>query len=146
MFPTRPRTRLLFLDFEGVVHPLAPVEELHPHKWFCWLPLLAEMLRTRPEVQLVVHSSWRNRFDYAELRQLLGSLGTRFIGVAPGLPKAQAIASVLKANTGRFRDHVVLDDDKQLSGTPGLNLILCDPSLGLSAPATQASLARWLAL
>lgn len=145
MFPTYPRTRLLFLDFDGVVHPLAPAEQLHPHGWFCWLPLLAEQLRAWPDVQLVVHSSWRTRFDYSELRQLLGALGPRFIGAAPDLPKAQAIESVLRANVGRIRGHVVLDDDKRLEGIPGLNLILCDSKEGLSASKTQAALARWLA-
>ncbi len=138
-------SRLLFLDFDGVLHPLAPVSELHPDKWFCWLPVLTELLAPWPDVEIVVHSSWRAHFTAAELRQLLGTLGPRVIGGAPSIPKPQAIEAVLKANAGLFRSHVVLDDDARLARHPGLQMILCDPQMGLSSPATQAELSRWLA-
>lgn len=137
-------TRLLFLDFDGVLHPLAKVEELHPDGWFCWRPILSEMLAQWPDVQIVVHSSWRQHFSDPELRQLLQDLGTRTLGSAQGPSKAVAIESVLRANRGSFKDYVVLDDDSRLAALPGLKVIQCDSKLGLSSPATQEELARWL--
>lgn len=144
MYPSLPRTRLLLLDIDGVLHPLAKPEDLHPNGWFCWLPILSEQLRSAPHVQIVVHSSWRTRFSLPELRQLLGPLGSRLIGAAPALPKSEAIASVLAANKGRIRDHLVLDDDPELARSPTLHVLQCDPRLGLSSRETQSALARWL--
>lgn len=138
-------TRLLFIDFDGVLHPLAPTSQLHPNGWFCWLPLLSALLAPWPDVHLVVHSSWRQHFNDGELRQLLGALGRRCIGSAPPVPKAKAIEAVLRANAGRIRAHVVLDDDIRLAEHPGLNVILCDSRLGLSCPETQSKLSKWLA-
>ena len=137
--------RLLFLDFDGVLHPLTKIEKLHPNGWFCWLPILSELLAPWPDVLIVVHSSWREHFSDAELRQLLQDLGTRMLGSAQGHSKAVAIESVLRANVGNVKHHVVLDDDARLAATLGLNVIQCDPSEGLSSPSTQAALTRWLA-
>lgn len=138
--------RLLFLDFDGVLHPLAKVELLHPHGWFCWLPVLVEILAPWTDVKVVVHSSWRTHFTDSELRQLLGSLAPRFVGSAPHLHKPLAIESVLKVNKSSVRAHVVLDDDARLLNHGALNLILCDPASGISAPDVQQKLVAWLNL
>lgn len=41
--------RLLFLDFDGVLYPLAPINQLHPDRWFCWLNVLVELLEPWPD-------------------------------------------------------------------------------------------------
>lgn len=137
--------RLLFLDFDGVLHPLDKIEVLHPHKWFCWAPLLDEILEPWPDVQLVVHSSWRAEFDLSELRQLLGALAPRVTGCTSALPKALGIAAVLNASRPPVTAHVVLDDDARLAAHPGLNVIVCNSGQGLSSPDTQAEIKEWLA-
>lgn len=137
-------SRLLFLDFDGVLHPLAPSRALHPHGWFCWLPILEELLRPWPDVDVVVHSSWRTHFSDPELRQLLEGLSNRLIGSVPPTPKAVAIESVLKANMGYYNSYIVLDDDVRLARNTTLQVILCDPVLGLSSKKTQAALSQWL--
>lgn len=67
--------RLLFLDSDGVLHPLAPINQLHPDRWCYWLNVLVELLEPWPDVEIVVHSSWRMHFSNSELQQLLGPLG-----------------------------------------------------------------------
>jgi hypothetical protein len=46
--------RMLFLDFDGVLHPLDKVELLHPHRWFVWAPLLEDLLRPWPHTTVAV--------------------------------------------------------------------------------------------
>jgi hypothetical protein len=137
-------TRLLFLDFDGVLHPLDKIEVLHPHLWFCWAPLLVELLQPWPDVDIVVHSSWRTEFNDTELRQLLGELAPRVVGSTSALPKAEGIAAILNATRPKVKAHVVLDDDASLAAHPGLNVILCDPRQGISSEAPQAELRAWL--
>lgn len=96
------------------------------------------------QTPVIVHSSWRQHFSDPELRQLLQDLGARMLCSAQGPSKAVAIESVMRANLGCFKDYVVLDDDARLAAVQGLNVIQCDSKLGLSSPATQEELARWL--
>lgn len=46
---------ILFLDFDGVLHP----EHCHESKHFCCLPVLEDALRQAPEWQVVISSTWR---------------------------------------------------------------------------------------
>lgn len=134
--------RLLFLDFDGVVHPLDDTN--HPAGWFRWLPLLANLLASWPDVKIVVHSSWRYVHTDAELRELLGPLSARFAGSAPRGPREQAIESVLQANKSLVTAHLVLDDDPKEFTTGRVNLIVCDSLEGLTQRRTQEHVQRWL--
>lgn len=134
--------RLLFLDFDGVVHPQDP--ESTGLKHFCWLPVLVRLLEQYDDVRIVVHSTWRYDHTDAELRTLLGTLGPRFVGSAPRAPREQAIEMVLGANKGTVVSHLVLDDAaKEFSGS-AVNLLLVEPHLGLSDVRVQAALSTWL--
>lgn len=133
--------RLIFLDFDGVLHPLQP--ELVKLERFCWLPLLADLVAEHPDIYIVVHSTWRYEYTEPELRQMLGSLGRRFVGCAPRAPRQQAIEMVLQANKG-LRAHLVLDDDpREFSGST-LNVLLLDPQRGLSDKTAQRAIRDWL--
>lgn len=62
---------LLFLDFEGVLHPFArlldrPVTESEP---FVYLTRLESALREHPHVRIVIASDWRKHHTLAELRR-----------------------------------------------------------------------------
>ena len=134
--------RLLFLDFDGVVHPLDP--ETMGLQHFCWLPVLVRLLEQHDDVRIVVHSTWRYDHTDNELRTLLGPLGPRFVGSAPRAPREQAIEMVLGANKGTVFSHLVLDDDrKEFSGST-VNVLLVEPNLGLSDVRVQAAVSRWL--
>ncbi|WP_342617552.1 HAD domain-containing protein [Rhodoferax sp. GW822-FHT02A01] len=71
---------ILFLDFDGVLHP----DPCDRRDWFCQLPLLENVLRQHPHVDVVISSSWR--YDHS-LEQLRGTfaedLRSRIVGVTP---------------------------------------------------------------
>lgn len=140
-------TRVLFVDFDGCLHPLstgltsggAPVKTPH----FGWLPALAEALRGHDDVGLVVHSTWRYEYDVDELRGLLGSLGQRVIGATPRGPRLDSI--LWWTNLSQCTDYRILDDDaSEFPSPPPPQLILCCPSTGVAAPAVLAALKKWL--
>lgn len=133
--------RLLFLDFDGVLHP-SEADPALPH--FCWLPELERLLAPYPDVQIVVHSTWRYDHHDAELRALLGSLGPRFVGSAPRGPREQAIESVLQANRSRVTSYLVLDDAPKEFAEGALNVLFLDGRVGISDLDSQAALVQWL--
>lgn len=138
-----PRTsRLLFLDFDGVLHPFNGEHE--PEGWFRWLPILDRALQSWSDVQIIVHSSWRYEYTDRELRGLLGQLGSRFVGTAPKGAREQAIETVLQANKGHVTAHLVLDDDPREFTRGRLNLLLCNGLEGLSQVRVQDELRAWL--
>lgn len=134
--------RVIFLDFDGVVHPQEGGDSTG---WMRWVPILAQLLATAPDVRIIVHSTWRYQYTDGELKELLGELGNRFIGSAPRMPREQAIEMVLQANKSSIAAHIVLDDDQKEFASGRLNLLLCDSSLGLSALDVQAAISEWLA-
>lgn len=74
---------ILFLDFDGVLHPETSDAEL-----FCRLPLFWELLRQCPEVEVVFSTSWREIYPQDELLAFVTSgggedLAHRFIGSTP---------------------------------------------------------------
>lgn len=68
---------ILFLDFDGVLHPDAVYLErgrpvLHAEgTLFMWAPLLADMLSKYPHVQIVLSTSWARHFGFARARDFL---------------------------------------------------------------------------
>lgn len=140
-------TRVLFVDFDGCLHPLSTgvassESPLHtPH--FGWLPALAELLHGHEDVAIVVHSTWRYMYDVEELRGLLGSLGTRVVGVTPRGPRFDSV--LWWVNLSRCESYRILDDDAgEFPDPPPPELILCCPLTGVTAPAVHAALKRWL--
>lgn len=76
---------ILFLDFDGVLHP----EHAPTRHYLCRLPLLEEILMDYPTVEIVVSSTWR--LDWTEeSKQIDGmkahfslALRDRVVGVTP---------------------------------------------------------------
>ena len=141
--------RILFLDFDGVLHPtLDDVDgEDQPiaTSLFGWLPLLASVLQPYPNVGVVVHSTWRYNHDLAELRELLGPLGERFLGATPLGPRYESILWWLHLNPA-FTSHRILDDNaREFPNPPPAELIVCHPLRGVAEPAVLARLQQWLA-
>ena len=143
--------RVLFLDFDGVLHPtLDDVEggsgESVATGLFGWVPVLAMALKPYPDVEVMVHSTWRYTHDPDELRELLGALGPRFLGATPRGPRYESILWWLHLNP-TFASHRILDDNPREFPTPKpAELIVCHPLRGVSDPKVLASLNEWLAL
>lgn len=133
--------RLLFIDFDGVLH--STCAELD-NSYFCWLPELEKLLSKFPDVKLVVHSTWRYEYHNEELRELLGPLGDRFIGSAPRGPREQAIQMVLQANKGKVTDYLVLDDAPADFPDGTLNTLFVDGLQGIGPAMNHAPITEWL--
>lgn len=85
--PTDPQELILFLDFDGVLHPEGVGEDLH----FVHLPAFEAALREFPSVQVVVSSAWRLDMPLDELRQKFSQdIRARVVGVTPSLPHLEA--------------------------------------------------------
>ena len=141
--------RALFLDFDGVLHPTVlsrfdePPESLAT-VFFGWLPALVDVLRTYPDVAIVVHSTWRYTHDVDELKLLLGALGPQVVGATPRGPRYESIEWWLQMNPS-FADHRILDDDaSEFPTPPPPELILCNPTTGVAASDVLAALRAWL--
>ena len=142
--------RVLFVDFDGVLHPKtleAGIEEdeiVVGTAQFGWLPALVSVLRTYPEVSLVVHSTWRYTHDIDELRGVLGVLGSRVVAATPRGPRLDSILWWLHMNP-QFGSYRILDDDpREFPIPPPPELILCNPRTGVAAPAVLAAIRQWL--
>lgn len=93
-------TDILFLDFDGVLHPLFPrTDRTHQeNQHFEGCSRLANVLdRVAPNVKIVISSTWRAARTIEELRVLLGPLGGRVIGVTPILNLQEDGARELEA-------------------------------------------------
>ncbi len=135
-------SRLIFVDFDGVLHPLEDAH--HPEGRFRWLPILSDLLAPWADVRVVVHSSWRYEYSDEELKALLGPLSSRFAGSVPRLPREQAIEYVLQANKLLVTSHLVLDDDAREFTQGRLNLVTCDSLEGLTQRRVLDRVLRWL--
>lgn len=65
---TGTNTMLLFLDFDGVLHPQYDGEPTPVSELFCHLPRFESILQDFPSVEIVISSTWRNQFTLEELR------------------------------------------------------------------------------
>lgn len=134
--------RVLFLDFDGVLHAGPNVEAATSH--WCWLPALSQALARHEDVRIVVHSTWRHEYDLDELRELLGRLGERIIGATPAAPRFQSIEMWL-ADHPEVSTFRILDDDAAEFYPRPAELILCDPAKGITDPSARQHLLAWLA-
>lgn len=149
--------RGVFLDLDGVGHPVSAIEdwrELNVHgadlptliakrDLFRWLPILAEALRDHEDVVIFVHSGWRSVADNLRMRQILGDLGDRYMGITPlDLGRYAGIRDV--AQRAGLDQFLIIDDAKHEFPAECPELLLTDPELGLSEVAVQERLRGWL--
>jgi hypothetical protein len=124
---------LLFLDFDGVLHPVRS----NGLGFFCRLELLETTLARYPDVQIIISSSWREAYPGGVLSDMLGRLGSRFIGLTPVLGESRysEILKVMEAHPNI--PYVILDDDPSLFPTDCQELLLCDPLIGFDERAVE---------
>ena len=138
--------RILFADFDGVLHPTLAAgadpsgDALVSTKHFGWVPALEGALRGHPDVRVVVHSTWRYRYDLEELRGVLGSLAPRVIAsTRSDLPRYDSILDWLQLNP-RCTDFRILDDDANEFPSPmPSELIICNPLTGVGSGGASST-------
>jgi hypothetical protein len=134
--------RLIFLDFDGVLHEARG--DLEDDQYFKWLPILAKAIAPYPDVHVAAHSSWRHTSTAEELRGCLRGLAERYVGAVPPGARERAIREYLR-QAPQVRDYLVIDDTpEEFSRIRGRRLLICDPMTGLSAPNVRLRLAEWL--
>lgn len=155
------RDQVLFLDFDGVLHPDAVyLSRQGPTlraqgELFMWAPILVEVLENFPEVSLVLSTSWVRNLSYKRAVGFLPStLGKRVTGATWHSSMARDWTDESKwdgrtrydqisryAARAQLAHWVSLDDDPVGWGTTSLHrLVACNPDLGLGDPQTQLSL------
>jgi hypothetical protein len=75
---------LLFLDFDGVLHPQHEGQQVPEDMAFCHLPRLEALLRNFSEVEVVISSTWREQVKLESLkRHFSDDIAARIIGTTP---------------------------------------------------------------
>lgn len=128
---------VLFLDFDGVLHPKGA-----GHTHFTRLPILEALLRETDltNVQLVVSSTWRQAYSLTRLRAFFApDIAERIIGTTASLSdyrseheRGEEIEAWLSKNGNPA--WVALDDDLEgFSPRMRAKLVLVDGAVGLQA-------------
>ncbi|AEV27687.1 hypothetical protein Dsui_3357 [Azospira oryzae PS] len=130
---------ILFLDFDGVLHPFFPRRDRsdEENQLFSYLPRLEAVLREFPEWKLVITSSWRENRPWENVIQAFSQgIAERIIGATPVIkakeppypphPRYDEVLAYLAANNLVEAAWIALDDDPRLYPAHCPNLILCD--------------------
>lgn len=144
---------VLFLDFDGVLHPENAarldrrLERIVGENLFCWLFLLEALLAPYPELRIIVTSDWRRHLGNASLKELLGPLGSRFLDVVLAYSPSRIDEITLEVEKRRLQHWLALDDHVTVQEAAVTNerLIWCPPAEGLSCERVQRELAEKLA-
>jgi hypothetical protein len=123
---------LLFLDFDGVMHPSFCVEQ----NFFCRGALFADAMREHPGASIVISSSWRHFHSLEELCAFFpADIAARIIGTtkqSDSRPRHEEILDYLGDCSGLHISWVALDDSRFEFPARCPNLILCDGRVGLT--------------
>lgn len=135
---------ILFLDFDGVLHPDPCFDA---RRLFERVPMLAAVLARFAEIEIVLSTNWRSNKSLAELRAPLGALAPRVVGVTPHFSSFAAPAALTPyarhaecmqwladADAGE-REWIALDDRPTLFAPDCDRLIACDSAHGLDEPS-----------
>ncbi len=143
---------ILFLDFDGVMHP-----NNGPGALFTWVPRLAMWLDAWPQVDVVISSSWRVHHRQREMVGMLGPvIGGRVVGCTPWAsqerddnvyPTAKLnvltherqvqVEAWMASSWNPERDWVALDDMPYLFEADCGRLVVCAGQQGLSSENLQ---------
>lgn len=143
---------ILFLDFDGVLHP----EHCHASKHFCCLPILEDALRHVPGCQVVITSTWRLEQSYEDLLERFSpDIATMIDGVTPrycglanvpntlvGYEREAECHAWLWANDLPHCNWVAVDDRSWLYRPFCKSLLLVDGRVGLTQTTGSQLVAR----
>lgn len=134
---------ILFLDFDGVLHPF-PLGEDGQH--FSQIKYLWNLLESNPELLVVITSTWRENHTFTQLLEIFKSHGgekylDRFIGITPILEdpnnyvpgvRQDEVEQWLSSNKLSNVAYIILDDIEEYFHSNCKNLYLVDGSSGLT--------------
>lgn len=162
---------ILFLDFDGVLHPDAaflikgrPTLKAEG-ELMMWAPLLVDVLADFPEAQIVLSTSWARQLSFSRARRWLpDALNARVIGstwhsamsfkregfsnLATWWDEATRYQQIKRyASRAGLADWVAIDDQPEGWGASDLDkLVHTNGEIGLSDPLALALLAKRLAV
>lgn len=140
--------KILFVDFDGCLHP-----HLRQEPDFCRLPLLWQILRACPDVQVVFSTSWKEVYRHDEMVEFVTwgggeDLAARIIGATPNIDTGNQcsrrdleIQSWLDAN-GHTGQWLAIDDMAELFNGGHPNLYVVDKRYGLTDADVLAIIER----
>jgi HAD domain in Swiss Army Knife RNA repair proteins len=145
---TLPESRVLFLDFDGVLHavdepPLNGGGRLMANpRLFAWRPVLEDILAPYPKVRIIVSSDWRRLLDDDNLKRALGPLAPRFTGVVERWCASRVDEILTKARRRKLTTWLAVDDHPTVvaASRRDVRFIACESDTGLSALPVQARL------
>jgi len=125
--------KLVFLDFDGVLHPCTAGT-------FIYVDRFEAFLRKHPCIRVVLSTSWRVDYGWHDLMALFSpDLRERFVGATPQLDdslravREQEIHAWLRDNGCLKLEWVALDDDASLFTAHCHQLVRCETVRGLRA-------------
>lgn len=158
--------RLLFLDYDGVLHPDAVylsrrgIELRAAGSLFMWAPQLVEALADHPDLRIVLSTSWARNLGFNRARQALPTVlrhqvigATWHSAMGRGWPDyipwdAQTRWEQIAAYLSRLHEPVrwlAIDDDARgWASADRDQLIQTDPNAGLSDKAVMSELIQKL--
>jgi hypothetical protein len=139
---------LLFLDFDGVLHPV----HSDSSKYLCRLPLLEATLRSAPPVDIVISSTWQEVYTIKALSDRFSpDVGTRIVGGTLAADpdreeetRYDQIRRFLRWKSWTTRSWLALDDAKHEFPERCSQLIHCDAATGYDETAARHLLQRLL--
>jgi len=143
---------LLFLDVDGVLHPVE-TDYSFSSRFFSRLPLLEELLREFRSVEVVISSDWRLAESIEQLQRYFSEdIRHRIIGATPQInPEAVVdyrrqleIQAWLDGNGRHDAEWVALDDWPQSFETGFARLVLTDPTRAFDQDCLQELRAHFL--
>lgn len=131
---------ILFLDFDGVLHPEPCFDST---KFFCFLPRLEDVLHEFSNVKVVVSSTWRDSRSLHELRGFFSeAIRHRVIGTTPhwrdcvelletiGFQRQVEIEAWLRNSPEPWESWIAIDDKPYLFRPFLPNLIMTTSAIG----------------
>lgn len=138
---------ILFLDFDGVLHP-DPCYDVR--KQFCFLNRLENVLLEFPQVRIVISSTWRKERSLEVLRSFfLPEIRQRIVGVTPnwydheelfdviGYQRQTEIEAWIRASGEPWLKWVAIDDKGFLFRPFLPNLVLTSSDKGFDKIAEK---------
>ena len=133
---------ILFLDFDGVLHPQYDGQQVPSDVAFCHLPRFEAVMRCFPNVEIVISSTWREQFELNTLRARFSpDIALRIIGVTPlsadmltaNEPKIREceIISWLQVNNRQGEEWIAIDDCAWQFNKHKNRLIVCKGYIGM---------------
>ncbi|OYQ41396.1 hypothetical protein CHU94_09985 [Rhodoferax sp. TH121] len=144
--------QILFLDFDGVMHP----EFCHESKHFVHQDNFETVMRAAPHVDLVISSTWRHKRSLDELKALFtADVRARIVGATPLYAQLDEVPDTLQGyereaecrawlrQHGRAAQEWLAVDDRSWNFRPfNPNVFLVDGEVGLDADSAAKLAAR----